>query len=449
MTAFPGLSEHERWSLAFYVGQLGAPANLLNEGQQVWNEMGETSPLASLESITTVSPAEARAAHGLEGAALLTHLRQHPQPLFEQKSSPLAFARASLIEAGAAYERGDRQQAYDLAVTAYLEGFELAEAGLNAADPALRERIERQMTGFRGLVRNGAPVETVIGERDQILVALDEAEGQMTGSLSPAAAFAGAFVILLREGLEAILVLAAFVAFLTKTGRRDGMPYLHAGWVGALAAGALTWYVSSYIIQIGGAGRELTEGAAALFAAAVLFGIGFWMHDKSHAAQWQRFIEERMGKALGAASLWSLALLVFVVVYREIFETILFYQALWIQSTPAGHGMIGAGFGAAVAALAVLAWLVLKYSQRLPLRQFFGVTGAFLLVLAVVFAGKGIAAFQEAGKLPATPLDMPTIDLLGIYPNMEGLAVQVAMVIGALAMLLVARRRSVGGESAA
>lgn len=449
MSPFPALSEHERWSLAFYVGQLGAPAPLTGDGERLWQASGSKSPLASLEAVTTISPAEAGRAAGAQGQALLTYLRSHPEPLFRQQS-PLAFAKAQLGQAVAAYRRGQTQAAYGHAVAAYLEGFELTEAGLNAVAPELREQIERQMTAFRNRLRSEAPVETVEQEQAQLLAALHEAEGYLDNTmLSPGAAFAGAFVILLREGLEAILVVAAFVAFLTRTGRRDGIPYLHAGWLGALAAGALTWYVSSYVVQIGGAGREVTEGVAAVFAAAVLFGLGFWMHDKSHAAQWKRFIEERMNRALGSATLWSLALLVFVVVYREIFETILFYQALWVQTSPAGQGMVGAGFVAAVAGLAVLAWLILRYSQRLPLRQFFGVTGVFLLVLAVVFAGKGIAALQEAGKLPVSPLDLPSVDLLGLYPNLQGLAVQSVMILVAIGLFALGRRRSLRTEAGA
>ena len=146
-------------------------------------------------------------------------------------------------------------------------------------------------------------------------------------------------------------------------------------------------------------------------------------------------------------TLWGLAGLSFIAVYREVFETILFYQALWLQVDQQGQGMTLAGVGTAAATLAVLAWLVMRYSARLPLRQFFGITGVFMFVLAVVFAGKGVAALQEAGKLPVNPIDFPRIELLGVYPNMEGLVLQFGLV--AVALLLVFARSRGDRQAAA
>src|SRR6185503_20446670 len=107
--------------------------------------------------------------------------------------------------------------------------------------------------------------------------------------LPPGAAFASAFLILLREGLEAILVLAAIIALLVKSGRRDALPWVHGGWIIALLLGGLTWWIASYVVRISGATREMTEGVTALVAAAVLLYVGFWMHSKSQASRWQTF----------------------------------------------------------------------------------------------------------------------------------------------------------------
>jgi high-affinity iron transporter len=115
-----------------------------------------------------------------------------------------------------------------------------------------------------------------------------------------------------------------------------------------------------------------------------------------------------------------------------VFETILFYQALWVQTDEAGKSMALSGFGAGVAVLAILAWIILRYSARLPLRQFFSVTGVLMFVLALIFAGKGVAALQEAGYIPVSPVNFPRIDLLGIYPNMQGLMLQLGLLLLAL-----------------
>src|SRR3546814_1682559 len=125
---------------------------------------------------------------------------------------------------------------------------------------------------------------------------------------------------------------------------------------------------ATYFVTISGADRELTEGIGALLAALVLVSVGIWMHGKSQAGEWRRYIQEKMGKALSRKSAWFLFGLAFVVVYREVFETILFYAALW---NPASSGTIFSGALAALAVLAVIAWLMLRFSRKLPITQFF------------------------------------------------------------------------------
>jgi len=243
-------------------------------------------------------------------------------------------------------------------------------------------------------------------------------------------AYFGALTILLREGLEALLIVIAMIAFLRKAGRTEAMPYVHGGWVGALLAGAGTWVAATWLVEISGASREVTEGFAALFAAVVLVSVGIWMHGKSQADAWQRYIREKLSHALSKGSAWFLFLLAFVVVYREAFETVLFYAALWSQGH---HAMIMAGAATAVAALAVIAWMMLRYSRRLPFGKFFAISAALVAVLAVVLAGKGVAALQEAGWLPVSLFAGPRIDLLGIHPTVQGISVQLAVVAVLLA----------------
>ena len=140
----------------------------------------------------------------------------------------------------------------------------------------------------------------------------------------------------------------AMVAFLRKAGRTEAMPYVHGGWVGALLAGAATWMAATWLVEISGASRELTEGFAALFAAAVLVSVGIWMHGKAQAEEWRRYIATKMQGALSRGSAWFLFGLAFIVVYREVFETILFYAALW---TADNGGTIAAGALTAVVVL--------------------------------------------------------------------------------------------------
>jgi high-affinity iron transporter len=281
---------------------------------------------------------------------------------------------------------------------------------------------------------------TVTAAAQQLIAELDNADAALQGeTLSPSVAFSSSLVILLREGLEAILVLAAMAAFLIKTERRDALRWLHAGWVLALAAGAGTWAVSNWVFTISGATREITEGITALIAAGILFYVGFWMHSRASAEKWSSYIKEQMNNALTTGALWSFAVVSFLAVYREIFETILFYQALWAQVDSGAHNAVIGGAGTAIVLLAVIMLLIYRFGMRLPLGQFFTFTAYLMIALAFIFAGKGVAAMQEAGRIPLTAVDFPRIELLGIYPNLQGLLLQAAVLV--LAALLLFRQK--------
>jgi high-affinity iron transporter len=267
------------------------------------------------------------------------------------------------------------------------------------------------------------------------------------GEMSPAAAFTSALLILLREGLEAILVLAAIVAFVKKTGRRDALPYIHFGWLGALLLGVATWLAANRLLTISGANREVTEGVSALFAAAMLLYVGIWLHKRSSAHAWQTFIRDQVTSALGRRTLWAMAGISFLAVYRELFEVILFYETLWAQAGPQRQGAVLAGVGVGGLVLALVGWAILKYSVRLPLGLFFSVTSWLLVIMAVVFVGQGVAALQEAGLLASTPVQFVSLPLLGVHPNMQGLLAQGLMLAGLVGALIASRasaRRAAG-----
>lgn len=424
MARYAHLPADDRWAMSFLVGQFAYPSTLAEGGERLWNtDAALRERLPDLAALVQVTPGALAAEIGEERAAAVTaYLRAQPQALQPRPEGSLALARARLAEGAKAYAAGDQRAARDLMLSAYLDGFEPVEPMLAARDPALMSRIEQAMGELRSRVGNAANVADVQAQ----VVVVDELFNQAEAALSPdnassASAFLGAFTILLREGLEALLIVIAMVAFLRKSGRMEAMPYVHAGWIGALLAGALTWGVATYLVGISGASRELTEGFAALFAAFVLLFVGIWMHGKSQAGAWQRYIKEKLSHALTRRSAWFLFLLSFVVVYREVFETVLFFAALWSQGN---GGAILAGGGVAVLLLAVLAWMMLRYTRRLPIAQFFKVSSILVSILAVVLAGKGIAALQEAGWLSVSAVQSPRIALLGLYPTLQGVAVQ-------------------------
>ena len=439
MVPFKDLSEEERWALAFYVANLGVPPERVQEGERLWRSGEARKAFAGLGPVATLSTDEVIERHGKGAARVQDYLRAHPEVL---RTPPIAFARQKLDQAREAYEKGDRASAREAAITGYLEGFELAEAALANVDASLMRETEREMLELRAAIERGEPADAFANRVERIDALLAAAEDKLgEGGLSEATAFVASLVILLREGLEAILVLAAIIAFVAKTGRRDALPWVHAGWIAALALGVATWFVATFFIQISGANRELTEGVTALLAAAVLLYVGYWLHGKSYAQAWTRFIREHVGQALAKRTLWAMAAVSFLAVYREMFEIVLFYQALWAQAGPGGETAVLGGAAAAAVALAVIGFALFKYSVRLPIGLFFGATSALLALLAVIFTGHGIAALQEAGVLGVSSLRFDPIPLLGIYPSGEAIAAQL-LVIALVALAFWAARRS-------
>jgi len=379
-----------------------------------------------------------QAQHGADAVAAQAWLTAHPEALTTAAPAPLAFARSKLDESAQHYARGEREAARQAAIAAYLEGFELIENSLDNVDAPLRQEVEREMMALRAAIGSGQPTEAVQAQVTRLHALIERAHDKLGGeALSPGTAFFSSLLILLREGLEAILVLAAIIAFVRKTGRREAMPWIHVGWLAAVALGVVTWFVADRLVTISGANRELTEGVTALIAAAMLLYVGYWLHSRSYAQAWQHFVRDQVNSALAkdtrSGAFFAMAAVSFLAVYRELFEIVLFYQALWVQAGESGRHAVLAGIAVAAALLALLAWAILKYSVRLPIGSFFAVTAWLLALLAVVFAGHGVAALQEAGVLDASPLGSVSIPFLGVHPTLQGLGAQVA----ALALVLI------------
>lgn len=428
MQGFGSLSDEDRWALAFFVGTLPYAQSDKTEGAKLWQtNVQARQTVANLDALAQTS--EHVLANRLDepsAKALTAYLRANPSALEANKQKGTAIAKAKLGDSVVALQSGDRASAAKLALSAYLDGFEPVEPALATRNRPLFEKIEAAMVSYRALVANGTPAEVqTANQRLQGL--LNEADKALAPSENDAvAAFIGALTILLREGLEALLVVVAMLAFLKKAERRDVVVYVHAGWMAALAAGGITWGVATYLVGVSGASRELTEGFSSLFAAVVLLGVGMWMHQKSVAGRWQIYLKEKLSSALNKRTAWFLFSLAFVAVYREVFETVLFYAALWTE----GNGWpLLAGLGTGMALLALLAVLLLRTSARLPIGQFFAASSMLVAVLAVILAGKGIAGLQEAGLLHTSPIAIPRIDLLGIYPSWQTVLAQFVVLL--------------------
>ena len=410
------LDERQRWDLATYIAGFTAdPAAV---------KSAKTFNLADLARQT---PAEVLAAEGPEAAATFRAQRAQPPQVQRGPAQLLDYTAATLDKSIAAYRAGDHDQAYDLSVAAYLEGFELVESSLDNVDANVRKDTEKALMAYRQSLQDGLPVEQAQQRLDTAKAKLKESAGLLGGDgLSWSLSYISGLLILLREGLEAILVLAAILAFLRNTGQQSAVRSVNVGWGLALLAGLGTWALAAYVIDVSGAQRELLEGATALFASVMVLWLGVWMHDRRHAAAWQDYIKSSL---VGGGGRFGFAILAFFSVYRELFEVILFYETLWLQAGPAGHNAVLAGGATAFVLLIGLAWVILRGSAKLPLALFFSINAGLLCALSVVFAGHGVKALQEAGIFGTRPVPFFDFDWLGIHADAYSLSAQVLAIV--------------------
>lgn len=410
------LDERQRWDLATYIAGLSVdPA--ATKADKTYN----------LADLARQTPNEILTAEGPEATATFRAQRARPPQVQRGPGQLLDYTSETLDKSLAAYRAGDHEQAYDLSVAAYLEGFELVESSLDNVDANVRKNSEKALMAYRQSLQDGLPIEQVEQRLDAAKALLKEAAGLLgSDGLSWSLSYISGLLILLREGLEAILVLAAILAFLRNTGQQSAVRSVNIGWALALVAGLATWALAAYVIDVSGAQRELLEGFTALFASVMVLWLGVWMHDRRHAAAWQDYIKSSLVSGGGR---FGFAILAFFSVYRELFEVILFYETLWLQAGPAGHNAVLAGGATALVLLMGLAWIILRGSAKLPLALFFGINAALLCALSVVFAGHGVKALQEAGIFGTRPVAFFDFDWLGIHADAYSLFAQAVAIL--------------------
>ena len=360
-------------------------------------------------------------------------------------SAVTALLDSALSAAGAGRTADARARAVD----AYL-AFEPLETAARAKSPGVVSAMERRFADFRGQLAAG-DLPNARRARDAIaatLPALAALGGRRSGGWE---SFVQSFVIIVREGFEAILVIGAIVAFLVKTGHRDRLRAVWAGAGAGIVASAATAVILETALAAVPASQDLIEGVSMLVAMAVLFWVSYWLISKVDAAHWQQFIREKVAAALASGGATALGLVAFLAVYREGAETALFYQALLGEAgRPAGAIALGLGAGGLV--LAAVFTLFHRYGVRIPLRPFFAVTSGLLYAMAFVFAGRGVAELQEVNLVPITLVrGVPRIDALGIYPTAQSLGLQavlVTLLVLALAVTFRPRRAPAPSASA-
>jgi high-affinity iron transporter len=327
----------------------------------------------------------------------------------------------------AAAQAGRTSDAGDLAFDAYV-AFEPLEAEARAKSPGLVATMESHFAALKAAVK-GSDLRAAKRARDAIEAGLPGIVSLTSTPSGGWAAFLQSLLIILREGLEAILVVGAVATFLIRTGNRHR---LRAIWIGcglAVVASAVTAVILQTVLRALPATREIIEGVTMLVAVAVLFSVSYWLISKVEAAKWQQFIREKVQAALAHGGERALAVVAFLAVYREGAETALFYQALFNEGsavmTPILLGILLGG------AILAAVWVAIhRFGARIPLRPFFAVTSVLLYYMAFVFMGKGIRELQEGNVVSITLLPgLPEVPAMGIFATVETLLAQLLLVV--------------------
>ena len=350
--------------------------------------------------------------------------------------------REQLMATEIFYELGDTQAAYASARSAYLDSYEYVEIPLRAIAPDFTFEVEYQFATLRNQINDGATIEDIATTIISLERSLDESERLVsgTGTIAPMIAFISSFSIIFREGLEAVLILGAIITYLEASRNHKFKKYVHYGIGLAIGATAVTWVIASYIIEISGANRELIEAIAALSATAVLFYVSFWILNKLEHKRWMEFVKAKVFQASAAGGTSVFIMLSFFTVYREGFETVLFYQAMF-SFAKYMEFYVGLGFILGIVSLLGIYFGFRKLGKRLPLRALFGLTMGIGAYLSIAFLGNAIREFQVLDFIPYTSmlgtiprLDINVATMTGIYPTLETTVGQIVL----LAVYLVA-----------
>ena len=368
--------------------------------------------------------------------------------------------RIKLDETLRLYKEGKAEGALLTSRSAYLDSYENVEIPLRPIDPDFTLDMEIKFAELRNLMQYGAPFAQVEAKVIEIRRGLDESERLVsgTGIVAPAIAFSTSFSIIFREGLESALIVGAILTYLEASRNERFKKHVYYGIVIAFAATAVTWFVAQFIISISGASRALIEAIAGVSAVAVLFWVSFWILNKVETKRWIEFVKAKVWKATTTGSVTVFVMLSFFTVYREGFETVLFYQAI-ISFAEYMEWYVVAGLVTGLAVISGITFAVRKLGRKLPLRVLFGLTMGVGAYMSIAFIGNAVREFQEVGYIQTTHLidtvprlDINTAAMTGIHPTLETIVAQLVLLcvylVGSLYVLFIQPRRNRAIESA-
>jgi high-affinity iron transporter len=368
-------------------------------------------------------------------------------------------ARRLLDESLDLYERGQSEAAYTAARNSYLDHFEYVEIPLRVRDERLTLRVEEDYANLRAQMEAGAGIEEVEATAAEVRRGLDEVERTLAdpGLAAPLLAIGYAFTILFREGLEAVLVVAAILGYLEASRNIQYRAPVLKGVAAAGVATVVTFVLATAVIRLAPVQRELIEAGTAMLAVAVLFYVSFWLITRLEHRRWMEFVKAKVWNAATTGSTVALVGVGFTAVYREGFETVLFYQAL-LSFARGLQLFVAVGTVLGVVALGAIGWFIFRAGRRIPIKTFLGTAVVLVMALSVAFAGNAVRGLQEAALIPVTFIeqlpDLPIFvsQLTGWYPTRETILVQALLALiyvgGAIWTFVVLPRREARGRPA-
>ncbi|GJL78283.1 MAG: cystathionine gamma-synthase [Nitrospinaceae bacterium] len=353
----------------------------------------------------------------------------------KQAAAAVAESRNLLDTSLEIFKKGDIQTAADTAFDAYL-AYEGIEAGLISKKKELGLRLESAFSRYQGEIKRQAALPHVEKIHATLHTDLSEALEILQKKVSFTGLFIQSFSIIVREGFEAILIIAALIAFLVKSRNQDKLKSIYTGVILGIVGSFLTAYVVHEVLHLSVSSQELLEGWIMLVAVVVLFWVSYWLVSKIEAEKWQSYITKKMKTAVSTGSAFALGGVAFLSVYREGFETVLFYKALYLYAGEGTAGIIP-GFLVGCAVLGVVYYLINKVGLKVPIKWFFAFTSVFLYFMAFTFMGKGLHELQMGQSLSMTQADFaPHISWLGMYPTWETFIGQMVLVLAYVAALV-------------
>ncbi|WP_107824283.1 FTR1 family iron permease [Campylobacter concisus] len=349
------------------------------------------------------------------------------------------------------YKNGDAKKAMGDIQDIYFDEFEGSgmENKVGAIDVNLKTAIEATFGNLVALMKSGADEKTLEESASKMSSQLAAALEKTNGSSSPWTLFIWALTIILREGFEALIIVAAVVAYLVKTGNAKAMGkvvYSSVG-VAVILSFVMAWIMNVIFGEAAGQKRELMEGITMLVAVGLLFYVGFWLLSNAGAKKWNDYIKSHVSESISSGSSTALWWTVFLAVFREGAETVLFYQALIFDAKDsAGYSMIAAGFVVGLIVLLIVYFLFKIFAVKIPIKPFFIFTSAIIFYMSIVFVGKGV------GELVEGKIFIPTIikglsfpdwmrDWLGLMPYYESLVPQIIMVLALIIGIVIMKSK--------